>query len=61
MEKNKRDTVIHSEDRNVINGDEAATSSFLNGQKVTEDESEPGPMERAKEVMENIGIKINSI
>ncbi len=61
MVKNRRETVIHSEGRNVLNGDEAATSSTLNGQEGTQDESGPSPMERTKEIMENIGTKINSI
>ncbi|MCY9669562.1 hypothetical protein M5X11_32355 [Paenibacillus alginolyticus] len=60
MGKNRRETVIHSEGQNVMNGDEAAISSSLDGQEGIQDESEPGPMERTKEVMENIGIKINS-
>ncbi|MCY9664434.1 hypothetical protein M5X11_05605 [Paenibacillus alginolyticus] len=60
MEK-ESNTVIHSEERNAMNGDEAAKSSHLDGQEGTQDDSESGPMERTKEVMENIGIMINSI
>lgn len=60
MEKNNRKTVIHSKGLNVLSGDDAATSSTLDKQEDTLIESEPGPMDRTKEVMENIGIKINS-
>lgn len=56
MEKNRRETVIHSEGPNEMNDDEAGTSP-LDGH----DENEPGPMERTKEVMENIGTMINNI
>lgn len=56
MEKNRRETMIHSEGPNEMNGDEAETSP-LDGH----DENEPGPMERTKEVMENIGTMINNI
>ncbi|MGM0883297.1 MAG: hypothetical protein ACQEXQ_19960 [Bacillota bacterium] len=67
MEKNRHEAVIHSEDQNVLNDDEAAISSMQDeqveheGQDGTHDKGERSPKERTLEVMENIGIKINSI
>lgn len=59
MEKSGDKTVIHSEDRNEMNGDEATI--ILDGQATAEVPSEPSLMERTKEVMENIGTTINGI
>lgn len=59
MEKSGHKTVIHTEDRNEMNGDEAAI--ILDGQATEKVPSEPSLMERTKEVMENIGTTINSI
>ncbi len=61
MEKSRHETVIHSEVQNAMNGNEAATSVPPEGQEKTQNESDPGPMERTKEVMEDIGFMINSI
>ncbi len=55
------ETTNNSEAHNVVNGIEPATSSTLDGEESKQNESEPDLMERTKEVMENIGIKINSI
>ncbi|MDF2713346.1 MAG: hypothetical protein K0R28_271 [Paenibacillus sp.] len=59
MEKDGNKTVIHSEGRNEMNGDEAPI--ILDGQATAEAPVEPSLIERTKEVMENIGIEINSI
>ncbi|WP_028609036.1 hypothetical protein [Paenibacillus harenae] len=59
MEKSGHKTVIHTEDRNEMNGDEAAI--ILDGQATKKVPSEPSLMERTEEVMENIGTTINSI
>lgn len=61
MEENRRETDVRSEGQYVINGDEAMKNSSLDGQEVTQDENQADPMERTKEVMESIGIMINSI
>jgi hypothetical protein len=61
MEKNRRETTIHSEGRNVKNGDETAISSNLDEQDGSQEESEPVPIERTKVAMENIGTKIYNI
>jgi hypothetical protein len=59
MEKSGNKTVIHTEDRNKMNGDEAAI--ILDGKATEKVPSEPSLKERTKEVMENIGTTINSI
>lgn len=59
MEKSGHKTIIHTEDRNDMNGDEPTI--ILDGQATESVPSEPSLMERTKEVMENIGTAINSI
>ncbi|TNJ62432.1 hypothetical protein FE784_30670 [Paenibacillus hemerocallicola] len=59
MEKSGHKPVIDSEGRNEMNGDGAPI--ILDGQATEKVPSEPSLMERTKEVMENIGTKINGI
>ena len=59
MEKREHETVNHSEGQNKMKGNEAAI--ILDGQATTKVPSEPSLMERTKEVMEDIGSKLNGI
>ncbi|MCQ6562747.1 hypothetical protein [Paenibacillus mendelii] len=59
MENSGHETVIQSEDLNEMNGDKAQI--ILDGKATDEVPSEPSLIEKTKEVMENIGIKVNGI
>lgn len=59
MKESGLEQIIESEDRNELKGDE--TPIVLDGKATEKFPSEPTLMERTKEVMENIGVKINGI
>lgn len=59
MEKRGHETGIRSEGRNEMNGE--GERIVLDGQATAEAPSEPSLMEKTKEVLENIGTKINGI
>jgi hypothetical protein len=59
MVKNGRKSIVHSEGRNEMSEDESPI--ILDGQATADVPCEPSLMERTKEVLENIGTKINGI
>ncbi|TCM96594.1 hypothetical protein EV294_105461 [Paenibacillus sp. BK033] len=57
--KKSGNKVMHSEGQNGMNGDEARI--ILDGKATIKAPEEPSLVDRAKEVMENIGTEINGV